>query len=667
MRYLAVLPATMAVGAWVLAAGPARGEAPPAQAVGVVSHVKVLSDKVPDVSSMEAWKKSFIKPDMTDEQKMIAAFKSRVAFVYQDAPPRELLTGDGCTHDLIKQFNVYGYGMCCCASANIEAMARYLGLEARGFGIALHSVPEVKWDGGWHVLDASLINYFPKSDGRIAGVEEIVGAVQEWLDKNPGYKGNDAKLRQFQQADGWSGWKKGPELLAACPFYDPTGWWPAKTHGWYSTMQEYDGRNKTPFIYEYGYSQGYEVNVQLRRGERLTRHWFHKGLHVNGVAGGGDAPGCLKEKIGQGPLAYAVKYGDLARERVGSGLLEYDVPLADGLWRGGALKAENLAAKSEDGQGPAVHVKDAAQPGILEIRMATPYVYLTGQLTFTAAVGQGGKVRVFFSDNNGLDWRQIAAAEAPGQEKVDLQKLVVRRYDYRLRFVLSGKGTGLDALKLVHDLQLSQRALPTLVRGPNTITFSAGPQEGTVVIEGASQPENKGKQVVLADFHPTLAGVEEQYLRVAGQPAEVTFPIATPGDMTRLVFGGHFRARDKADKWDMQVSFDGGKTFKTVDTCIGPTQGACKFVTVSEVPAGTRQALVRWSGTQRNTTCLFSVRIGADYKEPAGGWRPVKITYLWEEAGIAKKDVHTAAKPEETYTIACETTPEMKSLILELE
>ena len=33
----------------------------PARRVGVVSHVKVLSDKVADVSSLEAWKKSFIK------------------------------------------------------------------------------------------------------------------------------------------------------------------------------------------------------------------------------------------------------------------------------------------------------------------------------------------------------------------------------------------------------------------------------------------------------------------------------------------------------------------------------------------------------------------------------------------------------------------------------
>ena len=54
----------MAIVAALAMAAPAAGAEP---AVGVVSHVKVLSDKVPDVSSMEAWKEAFIKPGMTDQ------------------------------------------------------------------------------------------------------------------------------------------------------------------------------------------------------------------------------------------------------------------------------------------------------------------------------------------------------------------------------------------------------------------------------------------------------------------------------------------------------------------------------------------------------------------------------------------------------------------------
>ena len=87
---------------------------------------------------------------------------------------------------------------------------------------------------------------------------------------------------------------------------------------------------------------------------------------------------------------------------------------------------------------------------------------------------------------------------------------------------------------------------------------------------------------------------------------------------------------------------------------------------VVPAPAGTRSALVRFSGTQRNTAMLFNVRIDADYTEPHGGFRPVKVTYVWQEAGREKRDVHVAAKPGETWTIRCANKPVMKGLIVEL-
>ena len=57
----------------------------------IVSNVKVLSDKVEDMSNLETWKKHFIKDGMTDEQKAVALWKSSWMFVYQDAPPIEFL------------------------------------------------------------------------------------------------------------------------------------------------------------------------------------------------------------------------------------------------------------------------------------------------------------------------------------------------------------------------------------------------------------------------------------------------------------------------------------------------------------------------------------------------------------------------------------------------
>src|SRR5204863_2430151 len=233
--------------------------------------------------------------------------------------------------------------------------------------------------------DSSLMCYFPKADGKPASVDEIMTGIKEWYEKNPGYKKNNDKLVQFMRGGGW---KKGPEVLSRCPSYDENGWFEAATHGWYSTMQEYDGSANG--MYEYGYSQGYEVNIRLRAGERLTRNWSNKGLHVN-MNGGGGEPGCMKMKTGQDSLRYTPKDGDLAPGRVGNGILEYDVPVTTPGYRGGALSIDNL----EDGR---ARVKDGAKPGVLVIRMPSSYVYLTGKLKFTAS----GPVAVSYSDNNGM-------------------------------------------------------------------------------------------------------------------------------------------------------------------------------------------------------------------------------------------------------------------------
>lgn len=586
--------------------------------VGVVCHVKVVSDKVPDMTNVDTWKKQWIKDGMTDEQKAMAVWKTVRTFQHQEAPPVEFLHNEDAVQDPFKIFNVYGYSLCSIASCDILCLARNAGLQARGRIINSHSVPEVYWDGAWHLLDSSLMCYFPKADGKLASVDEIIAGIKEWYEKNPGYKGNGDKLGQFMRGGGW---KKGPEVLSRCPSYDDNGWLEAATHGWYSTMQEYDGSQSG--LYEYGYSQGYEVNIRLRAGERLTRNWSNKGLHVN-MMGGGGPPGCITGKTGQDALRYTPKDGDLAPGRVGNGTLEYDVPTA-------LLQA-------------------AAKDGSFTVRMPSSYVYLSGKATFKAA----GPVTVQFSDNNGLDWKPV---EVKGTE-IDLTPLVFRRYDYRLQF----KGA-LSALRIEHDVQQSQRALPALDKGKNTLTFSAGAPESTITVEGSTNDGSKGKQLLSTDFHPEKTGMDGWWMQGKG---DLTYTIATPGDLTRVRFGSHYRIRDAKDYIDYQVSYDGGKTWKTVEKVTGPTAGHCHYVTAGDAPPGVREVKVRYSGTSRNTTGFLNLRIDADYREPLGGFRPVKVTYHWEEDGKAKEQVFVAKKPEETWTITCGAKPVMKSIVMEL-
>ena len=158
------------------------------------------------------------------------------------------------------------------------------------------------------------------------------------------------------------------------------------------------------------------------------------------------------------------------------------------------------------------------------------------------AIGDGGSIVVSYSDNNGLDWKEVARVTSADKQQLDLSPLVVRRYDYRLKFEFRGLGTGLDALKVVHDIQHSQRPLPALDQGSNTITFDASQAEGTITIEGATNLTQSPRQLVYTDFHPEISGFGENLFVGPSGTGAITFPVATPGDLVRLRFGAHYRA-----------------------------------------------------------------------------------------------------------------------------
>ncbi|MBE7465739.1 MAG: hypothetical protein HS116_19875 [Planctomycetes bacterium] len=635
------------------------GEAAPA----VVSHVKVVSDKVEDVSSFEAWKQAVIKDGMTDEQKALAVWEAVVKFRHHDSSPREYLgLSDSSTVDAIKLFNVYGYCSGAAAQPAFLQLARQAGFEARGMSIHKWGVPEVRYGDAWHMFDPGMICYFRKPDGTIASTEEIVAAVKEWHAANPGYMGDDAKIKAFQK-DG--GHKRGPALIANCPTYDERGSFPLNYFGWFSAMIIYDGSNKTPFLYEEAASQGYRVNIQLRKGERITRRWSNTGLHVSADTGG--KVECLAGQVGKGPLYYTPKFGDLGNGRVGNGLLEYAPPLSDAATIEAFVSARNLAVNPGAGT---LQAADAAQPAEFVVRMPCSYVYLNGTLEFEAAAGAGGAVSVFLSDDHGRAWKELAKAEAAGAQKIDLTPHVLRRYDYRLKFVLTGAGTSVSALKLTHAVQHSQRALPALGQGENKLAFSAGPAEGTITLEGAGL-KFKDKQVTYEALGAVLEGIDPATFEkwgtwsAKGSTGSITFPVETPGDLARLRFGCNYRAGSDSEGWDLQVSFDDGKSFKTVGRAAGPTRQSAKWVAFEEIPPGTRKALVRYSAQARGSCVIFRYRIDADYREPHGGFAPVRVTYRWEEKGQAKEDARVLDTPQAAYAISCAEKPMLKEIVLE--
>ena len=617
------------------------GAAYAGDSVGVVSHLNLVSDKSQDISNLEAWKKSYINDSMSEQEKSIAIFNTVVRYRHQANPPKEYLTSEeagGHVHDPLKTFHVYGYGQCCCASAEVIGLAQYLGLTARGRDISRHSVPEICYNDSWHLVDGSVMNYHFKPDGTLASVDEIHQAVADWSKDHPDLANDDKKLRTFAKNEGW---KKGPALLSGAEkFYGKNGVNTAGWHGWPSTMQEYYEVQAVP--HDFCTTMGYELNVQLRPGEKITRNFFSRGIEFTNNC----SPKYYKELLDRKVLGIQTELGDRAPGRVGDGTIEWNVPM------------DKIAT---------VALSNAPESFVL--RFPSSYVYVKGMTTVKATVPDGGSVVISFSNNNGLDWKEVAQINKSGEENLDLTKLIQKRYDYRLKFQLTGNGTSVASIKSTNDFQCSQAALPTIAEGDNHITFSAGEPEGTLTIEGSTEPEiaSKNDQLKITDFHPVVDGIGEK-LQMKAATGNVTFNIAAPGEIRRLRLSAAYRARDAKDGFDFQISYDGGKTFNAIENghLKGGAKGASSYVIVNNVPAGTKEAQVRLAGKQTNTALIFDLRIDADYKEPAGGFKPVKITYNWDEAGESKSDVHIAKAANESYSIKCGPKALVKSYTMEL-
>ena len=610
-------------------------------AAQVVSNINITSDKTPDVSNLEAWRNHFIKPGMSDKEKALAVWKTVVAYQHQNQPPKEFLhsPGDNVV-DPIKMFNVYGYSYCSVHAAHVAALARAVGLKSQNRSIVRHNVAEVFFDGQWRLLDASLVNYFLKPDGSIASVDEIIAATGEFYHKHPHLKNNPTGLDQFRKDGKWK--TEGPALLNSS-FYNAEGLsdadWPWQC-GWMETMVEYNGNSKA--IYEDGYSMGYRVNVQLRPGEKTTRNWHNKGLFGNmdiplneKGKGPGLPPTCLNLTPGEGSMRYLqnVEGGTLPPGRIGNGVHEYNVPA-------------NQLQPDKNGE--------------ILFRMPSSYVYLGGELNIDSA----GNIQILFSENNGLDFRELQTLTAAGKTTIDLKPFIFRRYDYQLKFILTGPAT-IKALNIRQDIQHSQAPLPALAQGENTLTFSAG-NEGTITVEPSTKAVNKDKQLIAADFHPTKENVDGPMLSVKGPTGWVEFPIATPAPMHRLRIFAFYCARGDGDSWTASVSFDAGKTYRDLGKFDVPHRFMDKQITVSDIPANTTSALIRFTGTQKTATLLYNLRLDADYNEPHGTFRPVKITYNWSENGVEKTHTHIAKSPSETWKITCPTKPLLKSYTVEL-
>src|ERR1043166_1474636 len=136
-----------------------------------VYNLKIVTDASPDYSDLPSLVRSATARWEKPEQKCWAMFYWNHIARRQTAPM--ILHGMALT-DPIRQFNDYGYTMCSTISGINCSLWQAMGLKAKYWDISNHTVPEVEYDGHWHMYDNSLTALYTLCDGKtIAGVAEI--------------------------------------------------------------------------------------------------------------------------------------------------------------------------------------------------------------------------------------------------------------------------------------------------------------------------------------------------------------------------------------------------------------------------------------------------------------------------------------------------------------
>ena len=136
-----------------------------------VCNIKVITDACPDYYDMDSMIRSITSRWQSPAEKCWVMFYWNHIGRRQTSPV--VLHGLECT-DPIRQFNDYGYTMCSTIAGINCSIWNAMGYHVKLWDITLHTVPEVEYDGRWHMYDNSMSAVYSLCDGTtIAGVEDI--------------------------------------------------------------------------------------------------------------------------------------------------------------------------------------------------------------------------------------------------------------------------------------------------------------------------------------------------------------------------------------------------------------------------------------------------------------------------------------------------------------
>ena len=612
----------------------------PFAAVAQVHGPILVSERTPDLHSLERYVASIVRPGMTQKERALALWGANCRQMYHWNNPVEYpLIKPGQFNDVtdpIRLMNVYGYTLCFCSAAGMEAVWRQAGLEGRELGVPGHVTNEVWFDGQYHYLDAEFKGYFKRPDGVIASARECGLKPAEII--------VDSRL--------------------------PAGFFPLSRFPFrtYLSRMVFAGiMDDGPSWYASHRAQsGHTMHVSLRPGESYFRSWDNVGKFVNdyvrwiepGEFGTTDCRWGPREL--EGPRSF------------GNGVLIYEPDLTtatDEFERGvfnssGLVKTDRGLAAAGESRGQCV------------FRVQVPYVICgcprriedPGRSSEGAVLSLrgSGSIDVEVSLDNGRNWS--AAGRGPG--RIDLTRFVERRYGYQFRLSLM-PGSELAELRVETYFQLAPSALPALAKGETRMTFGLGDRgemaEWTVP---TWESEEAVRDAAWKLDNVRWTGRWTTAIEPAdrGREGVAIFEIkAPPGKvLTRLTadVGGSMNNTGEhvpEDRIDVFGAAGSPSEFKLLGTVQAPPYGehwTRRLAVSMDFPRQgfppVRQAYLKIRMFQKVRASLSDLRLRYFFEDEIP--RPASvdalvITHGWLEAGRPRSFEKRGVKPAESYTV----------------
>jgi hypothetical protein len=460
---------------------------------GPLANVKVLSDRAPDCSSLEALVKSITRECKTDDEKAIAIYNACRYLYYHHAYP-----GEPGGLGALKMINVYGWGLCGGQHSVLAAVWEKAGFKWRYRGWPGHTTVECFYGDRWHYFDTFLKFYCWMPDANAPGGRTVAGQqdikatpslVSDAFVFDEGRKVWYLKDNRFEYLGDKVNWTAPaflvcgdelPGVIAGCKANNDAG----SPRGWASISFD---------------EPRYNTSVNLGVGYALTLDWgkVEGAFYFNGKD---KAPfhSCGDKNYRNcpaiGPLLepYA---GKERRQTWSNGTLVFKPDLRNDAFLASLQQAENVAC-----EGGAMKPKDAAKPASFVVEMASPYVVskASGKIA-----GEDAKAEVSKDDKT---WAAADPSTSLGAGPGDLSKAVAGSYRYLVRVTFQKPIT---AVELTSIVQHNQEALPFFAPGKNTVTITA------------ENPQALGKNRLVVTYAYCLGSRNCSYEQVFDRGAEV--------------------------------------------------------------------------------------------------------------------------------------------------